>query len=174
VVGSEYVVGEQVLAFMRTAGPSMSPFNAWVFSKGLETLSLRVHKACDNAEEIANYLASHSQVERVFYPGLSSHPQFELAKAQQTRSGAVVSFEVKGGREAAYRVIDNTELMSITANLGDTKTTITHPFTTTHARWSDEDKRKAGITEGMIRIAVGLEYVDDLVHDLEHGLIGKR
>ena len=126
------------------------------------------------AEAIANHLASHTQVEKVYYPGLSSQPQFELAKAQQLRSGAVVSFEVKGGREAAYRVIDSTELMSITANLGDTKTTITHPFSTTHARWPDEDKMKAGITEGMIRIAVGLEHVDDLIQDLEPGLAGAK
>ncbi|MCH2189786.1 MAG: O-succinylhomoserine sulfhydrylase [Gammaproteobacteria bacterium] len=166
VVGSESFVGDKVLAFMRTAGPSMSPFNAWVFSKGLETLSLRVHKACDNAEELARYLDGHSGVERVFYPGLETHQQYELAARQQVRSGAVVTFEVKGGREAAYNIIDSTELMSITANLGDTKTTITHPYTTTHARWSDNDKKKAGISEGMIRIAVGLEYVDDLIEDL--------
>ena len=125
-----------------------------------------MHKACDNAEELARYLDGHSGVERVFYPGLETHQQYELAARQQVRSGAVVTFEVKGGREAAYNIIDSTELMSITANLGDTKTTITHPYTTTHARWSDNDKKKAGISEGMIRIAVGLEYVDDLIEDL--------
>ena len=166
VVGSEQFVGEEVLAFMRTAGPSMSPFNAWVFSKGLETLGLRVNRACDSAQILAEHLSEQATVEKVFFPGLVDHPQYELMLSQQSRPGAVVTFEVSGGREKAYEVINSTELMSITANLGDSKTTITHPYTTTHARWSDEDKEKAGITEGLIRIAVGLEDPQDLVEDL--------
>lgn len=166
VVGDAEFVGEKVLGFMRTAGPSMSPFNAWVFAKGLETLDLRVNKACDNAQMIAENLSESSKVNRVFYPGLESHAQYALANSQQGRAGAVVTFEVEGGREAAYALINRTELMSITANLGDTKTTITHPYTTTHARWSDEEKAKAGITEGLIRIAVGLEDPLDLIEDI--------
>ena len=167
VVGSEQFVGEEVLAFMRTAGPSMSPFNAWVFSKGLETLSLRVNRACDSAQILAEHLSEQALVENVFFPGLADHPQYELMTSQQSRPGAVVTFEVSGGREKAYEVINSTELMSITANLGDSKTTITHPYTTTHARWSDEDKEKAGITEGLIRVAVGLEDPQDLLEDLK-------
>jgi len=166
IVGDQEFVGEKVLGFMRTAGPSMSPFNAWVFAKGLETLSLRVNQACENANTLAHHLAEHSGVKQVYYPGLESHPQYALAKTQQSKPGAVVTFEVEGGREAAYSIINQTELMSITANLGDTKTTITHPYTTTHARWSDEDKAKAGINEGLIRIAVGLEDPQDLIEDL--------
>lgn len=166
VVGDAEFVGEKVLGFMRTAGPSMSPFNAWVFTKGLETLSLRVNQACDNAQVLAEYLSEHKGVKNVFYPGLDSHPQFDLVNSQQSRPGAVVTFEIDGGREAAYALINRTELMSITANLGDTKTTITHPYTTTHARWSDEDKAMAGITEGLIRIAVGLEDPQDLIEDI--------
>lgn len=166
VVGDAEFVGEKVLGFMRTAGPSMSPFNAWVFAKGLETLDLRVNKACDNAQIIAENLSESSNVNRVFYPGLESHAQYALANSQQGRAGAVVTFEVEGGREAAYALINRTELMSITTNLGDTKTTITHPYTTTHARWSDEEKAKAGITEGLIRIAVGLEDPLDLIEDI--------
>jgi len=166
VLGDQEFVGEKVLGFMRTAGPSMSPFNAWVFAKGLETLNLRIHKACDNAQILAEYLADISSVTNVFYPGLETHPQYDLVNRQQSRPGAVVTFEVEGGREAAYSVINNTELMSITANLGDVKTTITHPYTTTHARWSDQDKAKAGITEGLIRVAVGLEDPQDLMEDL--------
>lgn len=166
VVGDQEFVGEKVLGFMRTAGPSMSPFNAWVFAKGLETLSLRVNQACDNAQIIAEHLSEQAKIKQVYYPGLEEHQQYNLAKSQQSKSGAVVTLELDGGREAAYSLINQTELMSITANLGDTKTTITHPFTTTHARWSDEDKAKAGITEGMVRIAVGLEDPLDLIEDL--------
>ncbi len=166
IVGDQEFVGEKVLSFMRTAGPSMSPFNAWVFAKGLETLSLRVNQACDNAQILAEYLSEHAQVQRTFYPGLEYHPQYALSKSQQSRGGAVVTFELEGGRDAAFGLINRTQLMSITANLGDTKTTITHPYTTTHARWTDEDKAKAGITEGMVRIAVGLEDPLDLIEDI--------
>ena len=166
IVGDAEFVGDKVFSFMRTAGPSISPFNAWVFAKGLETMALRVNQACDNASMIAEHLSEIAGVNRVYYPGLESHPQYELAKAQQSKAGAVVSFEVEGGREAAWNLIDSTNLMSITANLGDTRTTITHPYTTTHARWSDEDKAGAGISEGLVRIAVGLEDAQDLIEDL--------
>ena len=166
VVGDQEFVGEKVAGFMRTAGPSMSPFNAWVFLKGLETLQLRVDKACDNAAVLAGFLAEHDQVEQVFYPGLETHSQYQLAQSQQSKPGAIVSFALKGGRQAAWQLIDSTELMSITANLGDTRTTITHPYTTTHARWSAADKLEVGITESIIRIAVGLEDPQDLIEDL--------
>jgi O-succinylhomoserine sulfhydrylase len=166
VVGDEEFVGDKVFSFMRTAGPSMSPFNAWVFLKGLETMSLRVNQACDNAEMLANWLTEQPQVERVYYPGLSSHPQHSLAKQQQSKFGAVVSFGLKGGRASAWDLINNTKLLSITANLGDTRTTITHPYTTTHARWSEDEKAEVGIGEGLIRIAVGLEDPLDIIEDL--------
>ena len=166
IVGDAEFVGEKVFGFMRTAGPSISPFNAWVFAKGLETMALRVNQACDNAAHLAEHLSEVSGVNRVYYPGLQTHSQYDLAKSQQSKAGAIVSFELEGGREAAWKLIDSVELMSITANLGDTRTTITHPYTTTHARWSDEDKAQAGITEGLIRIAVGLEDAQDLAEDL--------
>lgn len=169
IVGDQEFVGDKVFAFMRTAGPSLSPFNAWVFAKGLETMSLRVNQASDNAAQLAGYLSEQSLVKQVFYPGLETHPQYQLAKSQQSKSGAVVSFEVNGGVESAYKVINSTEMLSITANLGDTRTTITHPFTTTHARWSEADKMKAGISEGLIRVAVGLEDPLDIIDDLVLG-----
>lgn len=166
IVGDEEFVGEKVFGFMRTAGPSISPFNAWVFAKGLETMALRVNQSCDNAQVLAEHLYESAGVNNVYYPGLETHPQFALANAQQSKAGAIVSFEVDGGREAAWKIIDSTKLLSITANLGDTRTTITHPYTTTHARWSDEDKAKAGITEGLIRVSVGLEDVQDVIEDI--------
>lgn len=166
VVGDSEFVGEQVFSFMRTAGPAMSPFNAWVFLKGLETLSLRINQACENAAMLADWLQAQSTVSHVFYPGLESHPNYALAKTQQSKPGAIVSFELDGAQEAAWALIDQVELLSITANLGDTRTTITHPYTTTHARWSDEDKLEAGITPGIIRISVGLEHPEDIVRDL--------
>jgi O-succinylhomoserine sulfhydrylase len=167
IVGDAEFVGEAVLGFMRTAGPSLSPFNAWTFAKGLETLALRVNQACDNALKLAEHLAHHSGVTQVYYPGLTCHPQHALAMQQQSKGGAVVSFEVEGGRAAAWELIDQTQLLSITANLGDTRTTITHPYTTTHARWSDEDKAAAGISEGLIRVAVGLEDPLDIIEDIQ-------
>lgn len=166
VVGDEEFVDEKVFGFMRTAGPCMSPFNAWVFLKGLETLSLRVNQACDNAQLLAQWLCEQDAVERVYYPGLESHPQHQLALAQQSKFGAVVSFNIKGGQDRAWQLINDTELLSITANLGDTRTTITHPYTTTHARWSDSEKLAVGIDAGMVRIAVGLEDVQDVIEDL--------
>jgi O-succinylhomoserine sulfhydrylase len=161
---------EEVFGVVRTCGPTMSAFNAWVFLKGLETLRLRMNAHSDSALALATWLASRPEVAQVHYAGLPSHPQHELAKRQQSKFGGVVSFELKGGRDEAWRFIDATRLMSITANLGDTKTTITHPATTTHGRLSPEAKAAAGITEGLIRIAVGLEDVGDLQKDCERGL----
>jgi len=159
-----------IFSFLRTAGPSLSAFNAWIILKGMETLSLRVKAHSDHALEVARWLETHPQVERVFYPGLPSHPQHELAMRQQKTGGGIVSFEVKGGREAAWRVVDAARLMSITANLGDTKSTLTHPATTTHGRISQEAREAAGIRDGLLRIAVGLESPDDLKTDLARGL----
>jgi O-succinylhomoserine sulfhydrylase len=161
---------EGVYQFLRTAGPTMSAFNAWVFLKGLETLKIRMDAHSANALAVAQWLEAQTNVARVLYPGLPSHPQHALAMKQQKTGGGIVSFEVKGGREAAWRVIDNTRMVSITANLGDTKTTLTHPATTTHARITPEARAAAGITEGMLRIAVGLESVIDIQNDLAHGL----
>ncbi|MGC9458036.1 MAG: O-succinylhomoserine sulfhydrylase [Halothiobacillaceae bacterium] len=170
VVGDAKRVGEEVRGFLRTAGPTLSPFNAWIFAKGLETLDLRMKAHCENAMALAEWLESQLAVERVYYPGLAAHPQHALAAAQQDGFGGIVSFEVAGGREAAWRIIDSTNMLSITANLGDVKTTITHPATTTHGRLSDEQRREAGITEGLVRIAVGLEHIDDIRADLARGL----
>jgi O-succinylhomoserine sulfhydrylase len=170
VVGSEEIVGRDVFAFIRAAGPSMSPFNAWVFLKGLETLRLRMHAHSAAALQIAAWLEHQPGVRRVHYAGLRSHPQHALASRQQSAFGGIVAFEVAGEREAAFAFINATQLMSITANLGDTKTTITHPATTTHARIDPAERARAGITEGLIRISVGLEDVADLQADLERGL----
>ncbi len=170
VLGPAKLVTEQVFPFLRTAGPSLSPFNAWVILKGLETLDLRMRAQSAAALELARWLEARPLVARVFYPGLPSHPQHALAARQQRAGGAVVSFEVKGGRAAAWRLIDATRLISITANLGDVKSTITHPATTTHGRISPEARAAAGITEGLVRVAVGLEAVADLQTDLERGL----
>ena len=169
VVGAKRLTDE-VYKFLRTAGPTLSAFNAWVLLKGMETLKLRVEAQSANALELAGWLEAHPKVARVFYPGLPSHPQFELAGRQQKLGGAIVAFEVKGGREEAWKVIDACQLLSITANLGDTKTTLTHPATTTHGRLSAEQRDGAGIHEGLLRIAVGLEACCDLQNDLETGL----
>lgn len=166
VVGSKPVIDE-VLKFVRTAGPSISPFNAWVILKGLETLRLRLEAQSAAALKLATWLEAQPWVERVYYPGLASHPQHALAMRQQSGSGgAIVSFDVKGGREAAWKVVDATKMLSITANLGDTRTTITHPATTTHGRISSEARAAAGIGEGLLRVAVGLEAVEDIQADL--------
>jgi O-succinylhomoserine sulfhydrylase len=164
------VLTEEVFKFLRTAGPTLSPFNAWVILKGLETLSLRMRAQSANALQLARWLEGQPQVERVYYPGLASHPQHELALRQQASGGAILSFEVKGGRAAAWRVVDNCRLLSITANLGDTKTTITHPASTTHGRITPEARAASGIVEGLLRIAVGLESPADLQADLLRGL----
>jgi O-succinylhomoserine sulfhydrylase len=169
VLGSKALM-EGVYTFLRTAGPTLSAFNAWVLLKGLETLPVRMRAHAENALELAHWLETQPGVERVYYPGLPSHPQHELALAQQKNGGGIVAFEVQGGREAAWKVIDATSLMSITANLGDARTTITHPASTTHSRMTPEQRAAAGISDGLIRIAVGLEDVADLKLDLERGL----
>ncbi|SFF31513.1 O-succinylhomoserine sulfhydrylase [Fontimonas thermophila] len=170
IVGDAQRVGKDVFAFMRTAGPCLSPFNAWVFLKGLETLAVRMKAHCDNARALAEWLEEQPQVKRVYYPGLASHPQHVLAQKQQSGYGAIVSFELDGGREAAWKLIDSTRLISITANLGDTRTTITHPATTTHGRITPEARAAAGIGEGLVRVAVGLEDIEDIKADLARGL----
>lgn len=161
---------EEVFKYLRTAGPTLSAFNAWVLLKGLETLKIRVEAQSANAALLAQWLEAHPKVERVFYPGLPSHPQHELAMRQQKSGGGIVSFEVKGGREESWKVVDACRLLSITANLGDVKTTITHPASTTHGRISPEARAAAGIKDGLLRIAVGLEALEDLQADLERGL----
>jgi O-succinylhomoserine sulfhydrylase len=171
VLGSKALV-DPVFGYMRTAGPTLSAFNAWVLLKGLETLEIRMLAQSERALELARWLENHPAIQSVRYPGLESHPQHALAKRQQRTGGAVVTFEVKGGKEAAWRVIDSTKLLSITGNLGDTKTTITHPATTTHGRISPEARAVAGVTDGMVRVAVGLEAVVDLQADLARGLAG--
>ncbi len=170
VVGDAETVGEKIYGVIRTGGPSMSPFNAWVFLKGLETLAVRMKAHSENALALAQWLSEQPKVRRVYHPGLASHPQHDLAARQQSDFGGVLSFEVAGGQAAAWRVIDSTELLSITANLGDAKTTITHPATTTHGRLTDAERAEAGISDGLVRVAVGLENIDDIRRDLERGL----
>ncbi|MCL4137608.1 UNVERIFIED_CONTAM: hypothetical protein GTU68_046692 [Idotea baltica] len=169
VAGRSELVNE-VLSFIRSAGPTMSPFNAWVFLKGLETLRLRMDAHSASALDLAQWLQQQPQVEKVFYAGLPDHPGHDLAAKQQRAFGGVLSFRVKGGQEQAWNVIDNTQVLSLTANLGDVKTTIVHPATTTHGRLSDEQKAETGITENLIRIAVGLEDIEDIKADLLRGL----
>ena len=170
IVGDAQRVGKDIYSYMRTAGPCLSPFNAWVFLKGLETLALRVRAHSDSALKLAQWLKTQPRVKRVFYPGLPEHPQHELAKRQQSGFGGIVSFEVEGGREAAWKLVDSTKMLSITANLGDTRSTITHPATTTHARVTPEARAQAGITDSLLRISVGLEDIEDIIRDLERGL----
>lgn len=170
VAGAKGPALEGLVGFLRTAGPSISPFNAWVILKGMETLEIRMLAQSERALAVAQWLERHPQVGRVYYPGLQSHPQHALAKRQQRAGGAIVSFDVKGGKEAAWKVIDSTRLISITGNLGDVKTTITHPATTTHGRLTPEARSAAGIGDGLIRLAVGLEGVEDLKADLARGL----
>jgi O-succinylhomoserine sulfhydrylase len=170
VLGKRAVIYEGIFGFLRTAGPTLSPFNAWVILKGLETLRIRMEAQSATAVELARWLEARPGIERVYYPGLPSHPQHALAQRQQKGPGAIVSFDVKGGREAAWRIVDNTRLISITANLGDTKTTITHPASTTHGRISPEARAAAGIGDGLLRVAVGLENIEDIKTDLARGL----
>ena len=170
VVGREDTVGADVHGFLRTAGPTMSAFNAWVFLQGLETLSIRMQAHSSIALALAQWLELQPMVERVYYPGLESHPQHQLAKTQQTGFGGLLSFELKGGQAAGWKLIDATRMISITANLGDTRSTITHPATTTHCRLTAEQREQAGIANGLIRVAVGLEDIDDLKKDLARGL----
>ena len=163
-------IHESFFHALRTTGPSMSPFNAWVFHKGLETLPLRMRVHSENAAALAEWLSGHAAVKKVYYPGLATHPGHRLAKAQQEGFGGIVSFEVNGDKTEAWRVIDSTRLLSITANLGDVKTTITHPSSTTHARITAEQRAAAGIEENLVRVAVGLESVADITADLARGL----
>ena len=165
VLGKKRLMNE-IYTFLRNSGVTLSPFNAWVFLKGLETLKIRMDQQSDNAIKLATYLEKNKKISKVYYPGLKSHPQYDTALAQQSTGGAVLSFAVKGGQKAAWQVINKTKLMSITANLGDTKTTITHPATTTHSRLSQEQRDDAGIDDGLVRIAVGLEHIDDIIADL--------
>lgn len=169
VVGNHKLL-EEVFGYVRTTGPSMSSFNAWVFLKGLETLRLRMKAHSESAQIIAEWLVKHPKVEKVYFAGLPEHSGHELAAKQQTGFGGIVSFEVKGEREGAWKVIDHTQFISITGNLGDAKSTITHPATTTHGKLSPEAKAAAGIREGLIRLSVGLEDVNDIIRDLSHGL----
>jgi O-succinylhomoserine sulfhydrylase len=171
VLGSkEIIMDKGVFQFLRTAGPSMSPFNAWVLLKGLETLKIRMEAQSKSTLALAQWLEAQPNVARVYYPGLSSHPQHQLAMQQQSSGGAILSFEVKGGKPSAWRVIDATKMISITANIGDTKSTITHPATTTHGRISDAERAAAGIGDGLLRVAVGLESIEDIKADLARGL----
>ena len=167
VLGKKDVL-EPVYGFLRTAGPTMSAFNAWVFLKGLETLHVRMDAHSRNALALAQWLEQQPKVSRVYYPGLTSHPQHALAMRQQKTGGAIVSFDVAGGKEAAWQLIDATQMISITANLGDAKSTITHPATTTHSRVSAEARAAAGIGDGLVRIAVGLEHIEDIKSDLAY------
>ncbi|HHP4770959.1 TPA: O-succinylhomoserine sulfhydrylase [Acinetobacter baumannii] len=169
VVGNHQLV-EEVFSVVRTLGPSMSPFNAWIFLKGLETLRLRMKAHCENAQKLAEWLSTHEKVEKVYYGGLPTHEGHELATKQQNGFGGIVSFVVKGEREGAWKVIDNTKFISITGNLGDVKSTITHPATTTHGKLSAEAKQAAGIQEGLIRVSVGLEDINDIIGDISRGL----
>ncbi len=170
VLGRRELIMDGVFGFLRTAGPTLSPFNAWVLLKGLETLRIRMEAQSTAAWELARWLEGHPRVERVYYPWLESHPQHALAKRQQRSGGAIVSFDVRGGKPAAWRIVDATRMISITANLGDTKTTITHPASTTHGRISAEARKAAGIGDGLLRVAVGLESVADVKADLARGL----
>jgi len=172
VIGSEALIEKEIYPYLRTGGATMSPFNAWVFLSGLETLAIRMKAHCDSAFALAQWLETQPGVERVHYPGLPSHAQHELAKRQQSHFGAVVSFELSGGKDHAWRLIDATHMLSITANLGDVKTTITHPATTTHGRLTPEARAEAGIKDSLVRISVGLENLDDIKADLLRGLAG--
>ena len=169
IVGKKDFINGKVFPYVRTAGPTLSAFNAWVFLKGLETLELRMKQQSQNALALAQWLEKQPGVERVYHPGLKSHPQHALAKRQQKEGGAILSFVLKGGKRSAFRLINQTKLCSITANLGDTRTTITHPATTTHCRVSAEARKEVGIVDGLVRIAVGLENVNDLINDLKGG-----
>jgi O-succinylhomoserine sulfhydrylase len=170
VIASDEIIEKFIYPYLRTGGATMSPFNAWVFLSGLETLAVRMKAHCDNAFELAKWLEQHPSVSKVHYPGLASHAQHDLAQRQQSQFGGIVSFELTGGKEHAWTLIDATKMISITANLGDVKTTITHPGTTTHGRLSPEARAAAGIKDGLVRISVGLEGIDDIKNDLLTGL----
>jgi O-succinylhomoserine sulfhydrylase len=170
VVASEEIIEKSIYPYLRTGGATMSPFNAWVFLSGLETLAIRMQAHCQNAFALAQWLDTQPSVAKVYYPGLESHPQHQLAKRQQSYFGGIVSFELVGGKDAAWHLIDATKMLSITANLGDVKTTITHPATTTHGRLTPQARAEAGISDGLVRVSVGLENLDDIKNDLLRGL----
>lgn len=170
IVTNEETIAGAVHGFLRTAGPSMSPFNAWIFHKGIETLAVRVSESCSSANKIAKWLEQHPKVSQVHYPGLTSHPDYQLAKKQQSDFGALLSFEVPKGLKSAWKVVDEVEIFSRTANLGDAKSIITHPATTTHSRITESDRKRIGITDGLIRLSIGLEDVRDLIDDLDSAL----
>ncbi len=169
VVASEDIIEKFIYPYLRTGGATMSAFNAWVFLGGLETLAVRMKAHCDNATQLAHWLTTQPSISKVNYPALTSHAQHKLAQTQQSHFGGVVSFEVQGGKEAAWKLIDATQMLSITANLGDVKTTITHPATTTHGRLTPEARAKAGIGDNLVRVSVGLESIDDIKADLARG-----
>lgn len=170
VLGSAEFITEKLIPFHRHTGPAMSPFNAWVTLKGLETLDIRMERHCDNAEKIAKFLEANTKIARVIYPGLPSHPQYELARRQMERGGNLIAFELKGGKEAAFMFMNKLKIVDISNNLGDSKTLITHPATTTHSNIEAEERKKLDITDGMLRISIGLENADDLVADLAQAL----
>ena len=170
VIANNEIMEKAIYPYLRTGGATMSPFNAWVFLSGLETLAVRMKAHCDNAFKLALWLEQHPGITKVHYPGLPSHPQHELAKRQQSHFGGIVSFELSGGKDSAWKLIDATEMISITANLGDVKTTITHPATTTHGRLTPEVRALAGIKDGLVRISVGLENIEDIKQDIARGL----
>jgi len=170
VLGDKERVGNDIYSVLRTAGPTMSPFNAWIFLKGLETLNIRMQAHSSNALKLAQWLETQSKVKKVYYAGLNSSPFKALAEKQQSDFGGVLSFEIEGGQKAAWNLIDKTRMLSITANLGDVKTTITHPATTTHGRVAEEERHRVGISDGLIRVAVGLESIDDIINDISRGM----
>lgn len=171
ILGSKEFIEEVVTPFHRHTGPAMSPFNAWVFLKGLETLDIRMQRHCDNTEKVADFLEAHSKISRVIYPGLKSHPQYELAQKQMKRGGNMIAFEVEGGKDAAFKFMNNLKIADISNNLGDSKTLLTHPASTTHSNIEPEEQVKLDITSGMIRASIGLEDVDDLIEDFKQALI---
>jgi O-succinylhomoserine sulfhydrylase len=160
----------EIYLFARNTGPALSPFNAWVLSKSLETLAVRAEKHCENAVKVAEFLENHEKINMVKYPFLKSHPQYEVAKKQMRLGGNVVAFEVKGGIDAGRKFLNSIKMCSLSANLGDTRTIVTHPASTTHSKLSEEDRNEVGITDGLVRISVGLEHVDDVISDLEQAL----
>ena len=170
VMGSEEFILEELLPFHRHTGDALSPFNAWVILKSLETFTMRIERHCSNAQKIAEFLEDNSKIERVLYPGLKSHPQYEVAKKQMSHGGPLIAFEVKGGKSETFKFMNNLELIDISNNLGDAKSLITHPATTTHSNIEEEERLKLGITDSMCRLSVGLESVDDLIRDIEKSL----
>ncbi|KQT21885.1 O-succinylhomoserine sulfhydrylase [Chryseobacterium sp. Leaf404] len=168
-VGREDMIRE-IYLFARNTGPAMSPFNAWVLSKSLETLAIRVERHCENALKVAEFLANHPNVQMVKYPFLKSHPSYEIAKKQMKLGGNIVAFEIKGGIEGGRNFLDKIKMCSLSANLGDTRTIVTHPASTTHSKLSDEERNEVGITAGLVRCSVGLENVDDIIADLKQAL----